>query len=134
LPESALTDAQTALHDEIAPEVTQLLQRVETHLAKMERHEQALVAKAELQEGRLEQHAASRAGKDQGDAFGAIAGTGEKAERLRALRAKKERLTYTVQRLNLQAGHKVYYGSTIYKYHTDLAIQERQLRMSMAAQ
>ena len=83
----------------------------------MERHEQALIAKAELQEGRLAQHAASRAGKSKARPPKPIIGDDENAERLRDLRAKKERLNYEVQRLGLRAGHK-----------------ERQLRMSMAAQ
>ena len=109
---------------EIAPEVQRLLGRVETHLAKLERREQALVAKAELQAGRLEQGRGVRGWRstaaaptsNRGEA-GAIGTTSAMEERYRVLRGKRERLGYAVERLNLQAQQR-----------------ERQLRLSMAAQ
>jgi DASH complex subunit SPC19 len=54
-PSSSLTAAQASLASELRPAITTLLQRVESHCAKLERREQALVAKSELQEGRLGQ-------------------------------------------------------------------------------
>ncbi|RPB01447.1 DASH complex, subunit Spc19 [Choiromyces venosus 120613-1] len=114
--EPTLYAAQTALADEIGPEVEHLLRRVEQHLAKMERREKALIAKSELQEGRLQQKpslassssAASRQRKS------GLGGNVQSAEKLRMLKGKKERLAHTIERLSLQAGHK-----------------ERQLRMTM---
>lgn len=99
---------------------------MEIHLDKLERREKSLIAKAELQEGRLSQPSRSSYGARSGSVGGGASGTsGEgvgglsKAEELKvqALRQKKERLSYAVSRLELQAGQR-----------------ERQLRKSMAAQ
>lgn len=57
--------------------------------------------------------------------------TEENAERLRQLRAKRERLAYTVERLNLQKTQKVSCIRDI-RYERMLTMeQHRQLRMSM---
>ena len=121
--ESSLATAQADVVAEIAPEVARLLARVEAYLAKLERREQALVARAELQAGRLSQGRPSTAGAKAG-LRGRIghnpAGrskAGGKEERYLVLRGKKERLGYAVERLTLQAQQR-----------------ERQLRQSMAAQ
>ncbi|KAI4264458.1 MAG: hypothetical protein L6R42_000450 [Xanthoria sp. 1 TBL-2021] len=122
LPSSALSAAQSHLLSSLVPEFNNLLSRVETHLDRLERREQALIARCELLDGRL-----SMSGED-GEAMRKAAGLGRKslagegdgsreALRLKQLRAKKERLGYTVERLGLQAQQK-----------------ERQLRLSVAAQ
>ncbi|KAI4104325.1 MAG: hypothetical protein L6R37_003322 [Teloschistes peruensis] len=121
LPSSALSAAQTRLLSSLTPEFNNLLARVETHLDRLERREQNLIARCELLEGRL-----SMSGED-AEAFGkrasgrkSIAAEGDgsrEALRLKQLRAKKERLGYAVERLGLQAQQK-----------------ERQLRLSVAAQ
>ncbi|KAI9716141.1 MAG: hypothetical protein M1812_005569 [Candelaria pacifica] len=124
--EPTLQAAQCSLLDEIAPEVDHLLRRVSTHLDKLERRQQSLIAKSELQEGRLGQSGSSKqqhskGGKSMSGSIGASgvgmgAMSGEEAK-LKQLRQKRERLSYAVERLTLQAQQK-----------------ERQLRMSMAAQ
>ena len=102
--------------------------RVETHLDKLERREKSLIAKAELQEGRLSQPSRSSYGARSGSVGGGARRGGDGAEaeeglskaeelKMQALRQKKERLSYAVSRLELQAGQR-----------------ERQLRKSMAAQ
>ncbi|KAK0982469.1 DASH complex subunit spc19 [Friedmanniomyces endolithicus] len=128
-----LTTAQATLLSEIQPEVSALLSRVETHLDKLERREKSLIAKAELQEGRLSRTSASRTSSSgarqsaggrsstlaNSSAATATATTGLSAleeMKLQQLRQKKERLGYAVSRLELQAGQR-----------------ERQLRKSMAA-
>lgn len=122
LPSSALSDAQSQLLSSLIPEFDSLLSRVETHLDRLERREQALIARCELLDGRL-----SVSGED-GEAMRgdgtfsrkSIAGEGDgsrEALKLKQLRARKERLGYTVERLGLQAQQK-----------------ERQLRLSVAAQ
>ncbi|KAI4196888.1 MAG: hypothetical protein LQ350_006257 [Teloschistes chrysophthalmus] len=121
LPSSALSAAQTRLLSSLTPEFNNLLARVETHLDRLERREQNLIARCELLEGRL-----SMSGED-AEAFGkraggrkSIAAEGDgsrEALRLKQSRAKKERLGYAVERLGLQARQK-----------------ERQLRLSVAAQ
>ncbi|PWW72943.1 DASH complex, subunit Spc19 [Tuber magnatum] len=116
--EPTLYAAQTALADEIGPEVEHLLRRVEQHLAKMERREKVLIARSELQEGRLQQKpslsssSSSSATLRRRSGFGG--GNFQKAEKLRMLKGKKERVAHTLERLSLQASHK-----------------ERQLRMTM---
>jgi len=110
---------------------------VETHLDKLARREQALIAKCDLQEGRLSSSRNSsgirKAGRSRGrgdseterqggreeSAESDIVGVeqGREALRLKQMRQKKERLSYAVERLTLQAQQR-----------------ERQLRMSMAAQ
>ena len=112
---------------EIEPEVATLLSRVEIYLDKLQRREQSLIAKAELQEGRLSRPAAaqrnSSTARETATANPATerAGAGglSQAEeaRLQQMRQKKERLSYAVSRLELQAGQR-----------------QRQLRKSMAFQ
>ena len=91
---------------------------METYLDKLERREQSLIAKAELQEGRLSQPSRSSYGK-KSSSVGAKNGALSNVEemKMQQLRQKKERLSYAVSRLELQAGQR-----------------ERQLRKSMAAQ
>lgn len=116
--EPTLFAAQTELAEEIGPEVQHLLRRVEQHLSKMERREKSLIAKSELQEGRLQQkptrypdqRSTSRSSARMSVANAELV----KAEKLKMLKSKKERLEHTLERLSLQASHK-----------------ERQLRMSM---
>ncbi|KAL9603584.1 MAG: hypothetical protein Q9219_001087 [cf. Caloplaca sp. 3 TL-2023] len=124
LPSSALSAAQARLLSSLTPEFNALLSRVEAHLDRLERREQALIARCELLEGRL-----STSGEDsEAIGKGGIEGRGRKsipvegdgskeAIRLKQLRDRKERLGYTVQRLSLQAQQR-----------------ERQLRKSVAAQ
>lgn len=94
-----------------------------THLDKLERREQSLIAKCELQEGRLsrdddERPAARRpsGGAGLGASAGGAGGSSLEGLKMQAIRQKKERLSYAVERLTLQAQQR-----------------ERQLRMSMAA-
>ena len=138
LPEPRLQRAQTSLLATITPELDALLDRAHAHLDKLARREQSLIAKSELQEGRLSSRRQSAGGggfavSEPAAAAAAAAraggagGRGEEGEvegekgrevlRLRQMRQKKERLSYAVERLNLQAQQR-----------------ERQLRMSMAAQ
>lgn len=133
--------AQKELLETIAPEVETLLARVDAHLDKLARREQSLIAKCELQEGRLSSRRSGAKGfgnpsfsssmehRGAGGKYGGMRGAGvwesesgegergREALRLKQMRQKKERLSYAVERLTLQAQQR-----------------ERQLRMSMAAQ
>ncbi|KAK3674303.1 DASH complex subunit spc19 [Recurvomyces mirabilis] len=110
-----LTTAQATLVDEIKPEIEGLLGRVEGYLGKLERREKGLVAKSELLEGRLVRPRSSsgaRAGVGGGKA-GPGGGNGEgqglsalEEAKLQQLRQKRERLSYAVSRLELQAGQR----------------------------
>ena len=127
LHEPALQSAQSALLASLTPEVASLLSKVESHLDKLARREQSLIARSELLEGRIGEGRASMGGNGgKGRASGAgersivgvMNGDGSReALRLKQLRGRKERLSYAVDRLVLQAQQK-----------------ERQLRTSVAAQ
>lgn len=104
-----------------------LLSKAESHLDKLQRREQALVARSELLEGRIgeERRASTGSGnhpRTSGGAYkasgGAATAVSESKEsiRLKQLRRKKEGLEYAVERLNLQAQQR-----------------QRQLRKSVAA-
>jgi DASH complex subunit SPC19 len=113
--EPDLLNAQQALLSEIRPEVSSLLNRVETHLDKLDRREQALMAKCELQEGRLV--AATERGSSKQPVNGKASGTGiVSGAKMAQVQQKKERLSYAIDRLQLQAQQR-----------------ERQLRKSLAA-
>jgi hypothetical protein len=93
--------------------VEHLLGRVEQHLAKMERREKGLISKAALQEGRIQQNQPSMDGKSVARTRTSMFGTdpdAARAEKLKMLRSKKERLEHTVGRLGLQATHKALYS------------------------
>jgi len=132
LPSSSLSSAQDALLAELTPEVESLLTRVETYVERLERRESSLRARWELQEGRLgrETEGGSRdvigngtrrgpngIGRD--DAGGRkLDNTGAREElKAKQLRQKRDRLSYAVERLTMQAQQT-----------------ERKLRQSMAAQ
>lgn len=119
--EPSLQQAQQTLLSSLEPELDNLLSRVEAHLDKLARREQNLMAKAELQEGRLSNASRPSAGRKSPAAFaGASAGASLSSLeelKLTQLRQKKERMSYAVGRLELQASQR-----------------ERQLRKSMAFQ
>ena len=106
---------------EIRPEVDNLLKRVENYLDKLERREQSLIAKCDLNDGRLGRDStggsasrpASRAAAGRSNARAASA---QQELRFKQLKARRDRLSYAVETLELQAKQR-----------------ERQLRMSMAA-
>ena len=91
-------------------------------MQKMARREEGLVARAELLQGRLGGGGGSSSGgnnANSGARSGSGSGSGEKAGRealrLKQMRQRKERLSFAVERLSLQAQQR-----------------ERQLRMSVA--
>lgn len=123
LPEPTLQSAQSALLASLTPEVASLLSKVESHLDKLARREQALIARSELLEGRIGEGGRASVGSGAGQRSSVVGITtmhgdgGREALRLKQLRGKRERLGYAVERLVLQAQQK-----------------ERQLRNSVAAQ
>ena len=103
--------------------MSSLLSKVESHLDRLSRREQALIARSELLEGRIGEGRASGVGARASGGVnvnvngGGDGGRSREALRLKQLRGKKERLGYAVERLVLQAQQK-----------------ERLLRNSVAAQ
>ncbi|PVH70124.1 DASH complex, subunit Spc19 [Cadophora sp. DSE1049] len=126
-PHTTLQTAQSSLASELAPAINTLLTRAEIYISKLERKQNNLIARSELLEGRLEGAGESARGLRKQRSLDKLAkgrmgggkgnGAGEeKALRLKALRSKKERLGYAVERLTLQSQQR-----------------QRQLRMSVAA-
>lgn len=76
---------------------------MEQQLAKMERREKGLIAKVELQEGRIHQTAPKFGDKPARGGASDIS----PAEQLKMLKNKRERLEHTIERLSLQTTHKV---------------------------
>lgn len=115
-----MKEAQQAIMDEITPSISHLMTLASNHTDKLARRQDALKAKAELQEGRLyqEPRPSSRGGMHLDRKRTSMTGgaPGSKAAELRRLTQKKERLQYAVDRLELQSKQR-----------------ERQLRKSMAA-
>lgn len=117
LPEPTVREAQQALLDEITPSIAHLLSLASSHVEKLSRREEGLKAKRMLQEGRLSSDEPRKSSRSQSSAAlrGRGSGNAAKAMELRRLVQKKERLQYTVERLELQGRQR-----------------ERQLRKSMA--
>jgi DASH complex subunit SPC19 len=95
-----------------------MLDRVAVYLDKLQRREESLIAKCELQEGRLSSHHPQqqyhpRTGAPSSSSHAATNPMEELKQQ--QLRQKKDRLSYAVGRLELQANQR-----------------ERQLRKSMA--
>jgi DASH complex subunit SPC19 len=118
--ESDLQTAQSALLSEIRPEVDNLLKRVENYLDKLERREQSLIAKCDLNDSRLGRDNTGAGPRPSSSAAQRSAAgktmSAQQELRLKQLRQRKDRLSYAVETLELQAKQR-----------------ERQLRMSMAA-
>ncbi|THX21398.1 DASH complex, subunit Spc19 [Aureobasidium pullulans] len=115
--EPELQNAQSSLLSEIQPEVESMLDRVAVYLDKLQRREESLIAKCELQQGRLSSRHPEQQYHPKGSAqFSSHAGVTPLEElKMQQLRQKKDRLSYAVGRLELQANQR-----------------ERQLRKSMA--
>ncbi|KAE8147544.1 putative mitotic spindle biogenesis protein Spc19 [Aspergillus avenaceus] len=119
LPEPTVHEAQQSLLDEITPSIAHLLTLSQNYVEKLSRREQALRAKAELQEGRMSSNESRQKPSRGISTFGdrQKGGSASRAADLRRLIQKKERLKYAVERLELQSTQR-----------------ERQLRKSMAFQ
>ncbi|KAF2131878.1 mitotic spindle biogenesis protein-like protein Spc19 [Dothidotthia symphoricarpi CBS 119687] len=117
--ESDLQTAQSALLSEIRPEVDNLLKRVENHLDKLERREQSLLAKCDLNDGRLGRDSVGASASRPSSRNAQKSGKSISAQqelKYKQLMSRKGRLSYAVETLEMQAKQR-----------------ERQLRMSMAA-
>ena len=117
LPQLALHNAQQSLLSSLTPELSTLFVRVESHLERLMRREQSLIAKCELQEGRLSSSSSASTMFERLGPGNLDAGAGREKLRLKQVRQRKEMLKYAVERLGLQVKQK-----------------ERQLRRSVAAQ
>lgn len=91
--ESDILEAKSQLAKETEPQIKQLLSKVEVELARLERKQTALEAKAQLQEVRLERYSAGSV---------RTKASPEQLEKLRQLEHTKSRLQSTIKKMNLR--------------------------------
>ncbi|KAF3912634.1 hypothetical protein ABW21_db0200073 [Orbilia brochopaga] len=109
-----LQTAQSLLSSTIAPEADRLLKETEKHIHRLELKERKLIADAELLETRIANSLkkSGTPGGNSGQKPAAIppAGTSEdeasKVEKLKKLKAQRQRLAYAVERLELEKRKK----------------------------
>ena len=103
------------MRDEIGPAIALLLDRADAHVERQGRRIDALKARSELQQGRLQGHRDKqperpKSGKSgtggAGRRGGGGTGDAEARLRARALRQRKEALKYSVERLELEVLQK----------------------------
>lgn len=122
LPEPTLRAAQQSLVDELAPAIEQLISTAEAYVDQLGRKEESLKARYELLEGRMS--GSKRTSSLSGNAnltkkAGPNRNTGLSEMKMleaKRLQQRKERLQYTIERLELQTKQR-----------------ERDLRKSMAS-
>ncbi|RYP73566.1 hypothetical protein DL770_007756 [Monosporascus sp. CRB-9-2] len=111
IPQPSLAAAEASLRDEIGPAIGVLLDRADAHIGRVERRIEALKARAELQQGRLQHEGHHHHEPTRNKGKGRLKrenGEDEEAARLRAraLRQRKEALKYSVERLELEVLQK----------------------------
>lgn len=108
VPELDLESAKRNIQNEVQPQVDALVLKIEKELNKLKRKKTNLASKVDLQQVRLE-----NAAKSNRDSLSGIKGIlasriakgdidEQKLARLKLLQNKKERLKYSLSRLNLQ--------------------------------
>jgi hypothetical protein len=90
--ETDVIQAKEEVATELQPQIASLVKRVEQELTRLERQERTLIAQAELQAVRLGQSTSISSNKP----------TAEQLERLDELQQAKDRLAYSLKRLDLQ--------------------------------
>lgn len=96
VPELDLESAKRHVHSETHPQIKHMVDRIGKEVGRLRRKKAALQSKVELQRVRLETAEKNR------DSLGRSTANDIKLERLKLLQDKKERLKYTLSRLNLQ--------------------------------
>lgn len=110
--ESEVVKAHQELAAEVEPQMEDLLRRAEQEMARLERKEKNLSSKSDLQQVRLHQRASSTrptaaAGDtEQKDDRSERADSAAKVEKRKNLRLKRERLLFSLQRLELEEDQK----------------------------
>lgn len=98
--ETDINNAKAEIAQETEPQIRMLLERAEVELQRLERKKRSLTSKAQLQQVRLEQHTNTRRPNTSDQQMA------QQLERLKELQQKKDRLQYSLSRLNLK-GRKV---------------------------
>ncbi|KAI1109461.1 DASH complex subunit Spc19 [Nemania sp. NC0429] len=111
IPQTTLQTAEASLRAELAPAISTLLDRADAHIARVDRRVESLKARAELQQGRLDD-APSSSSRSRNNTNtkknNTTPATLDAAAKLRArvLKQRREALQYSVERLELEVLQK----------------------------
>lgn len=107
VPEMDLENAITSMKDEVKPQLNAMIRKIESELNKLKRKNSSLAGKVNLQQVRLEN--ATKSSQDMPDVLRVLGRRIEKGvidenklSRLKFIQNKKERLKYSLSRMNLQ--------------------------------
>lgn len=104
--ETDVNEAKVDLAKEIEPQIVALMKQAEEELARLERKERMLANKAKLQQVRLQSvtndSKASNKKKDNTSSSTPDLELADKLDKLKQLQQKKERLAYSLSRINLK--------------------------------
>ncbi|ODV97953.1 hypothetical protein PACTADRAFT_31367 [Pachysolen tannophilus NRRL Y-2460] len=117
VPELDIKIATKNLNKNLMPQINSLIIKIEAELVKLEKNKQKLLDKCELQQTRLENFNKIHNNLSNKENFilnndemnsseEDIIGTEEELQKLKFLKGKKERLKYSLSRLNLQENKK----------------------------
>ncbi len=114
IPQTTLQTAEASLRSELAPAITTLLDRADAHVDRVDRRIESLRARAELQQGRLDNSPSSSSSSSRNNpraktATGTSGGAnldGSAKLRARVLKQRREALQYSVERLELEVLQK----------------------------
>ncbi|KAI1421806.1 DASH complex subunit Spc19 [Xylaria sp. FL1777] len=110
IPQTTLQTAEASLRSELSPAITTLLDRADAHIDRVDRRVESLRARAELQQGRLDNSGTtttSRTAKAANSSTSASTRGGAHLDggaklRARVLMQRREALQYSVERLELE--------------------------------
>ncbi|TGJ85545.1 hypothetical protein E0Z10_g3184 [Xylaria hypoxylon] len=100
IPQTTLQTAEASLRSELSPAISTLLDRADAHIGRVDRRIESLRARAELQQGRLE-NSPSRPKATKSAQLDNSAKL-----RARVLKQRREALQYSVERLELEVLQK----------------------------
>ncbi|KAI0968946.1 putative mitotic spindle biogenesis protein Spc19 [Xylaria arbuscula] len=111
IPQTTLQTAEASLRSELSPAITTLLDRADAHIDRVDRRIESLRARAELQQGRLDNSHTTTQSKSKsrfaGSGSSKSAGLDGNARlRARVLKQRREALQYSVERLELEVLQK----------------------------
>ncbi|KAI1309552.1 putative mitotic spindle biogenesis protein Spc19 [Xylaria venustula] len=114
IPQTTLQTAEASLRSELSPAITTLLDRADAHIARVDRRIESLRARAELQQGRLDDTAQPKSkAKSRFTASGSSSRSaggagldGNAKLRARVLKQRRDALQYSVERLELEVLQK----------------------------
>ncbi|KAI0195662.1 putative mitotic spindle biogenesis protein Spc19 [Xylaria flabelliformis] len=110
IPQNTLQTAEASLRSELSPAISTLLDRADAHIDRVDRRIESLKARAELQQGRLDNdNNNSRPSRHNTKNKGSSSSTqldGNAKLRARVLKQRREALQYSVERLELEVLQK----------------------------